>query len=368
MHDDRALCGPVEMPLALEGDGAREDAAVDLGKGDVHREVARREPALTRPPIFLVAAGEHELKHRAIGAIEGCRLAPGTRARHREPGRIEDDVGCRGGEKLRDQGRRERILEARHKKRKRIEPARRECGDEPVDRKQIGRLHERAVEDESRDGCFRQPMLGHVLERGLRPPRPIEAGMEKRGRLVPRLVKTDELSRVGEKVARVLGPALERVAPQATAGRGLERREARELGIRLVVARKQGERYPALAREGREPLDAIGPISDATQKANDDEPRVPYHALDIEIDREIVGELLEIGEAEHRDGALEPSVGGGEGRKLRIRGGEQHKLARALPEVDRLGAVENAAGCRREKMHQAPSRIRARPLTPTLSP
>ena len=79
------------------------------------------------------------------------------------------------------------------------------------------------------------------------------------------------------------------------------------------------------------------------------------HALDIEVDREVMGELLEAREAERGARARQPRVSGRQGSELGVCGREQHELARALSQIDRLRAVEDAARCRREEVHQAPS-------------
>ncbi len=85
---DRAVADEVGFGLGvaaerlLERDGARQDAAVDLGQGDVHRQVAGAEAARAVAPRRLVAAGKHDLQHRAIGlqrVMSACCRRPKSR-------------------------------------------------------------------------------------------------------------------------------------------------------------------------------------------------------------------------------------------------------------------------------------------------
>ena len=96
--EDRALGGGVAAELALEGDGAGEDAAVDLGEGDVHRDVAGAEAALALGPGGLGAAGEDELQDRDAGGVERGGGAGGAGGADGEAGGVEDDVGRGRGE------------------------------------------------------------------------------------------------------------------------------------------------------------------------------------------------------------------------------------------------------------------------------
>ena len=76
--EDRAFGRGVVAELALEGDGAGEDAAVDLGEGDVHRDVAGAEAALALgqaasvpPAKTTCSTGDAGGVERSGGAVGG---------------------------------------------------------------------------------------------------------------------------------------------------------------------------------------------------------------------------------------------------------------------------------------------------------
>jgi translation initiation factor 6 (eIF-6) len=68
----------------------------------------------------------------------------------------------------------------------------------------------------------------------------------------------------------------------------------------MIVAGQAGECDPAGAAAGGDLLQAVGPIAPAAQQADEDEAGVRYDTLDIEVYRERVAELQEVGEAQAR--------------------------------------------------------------------
>ena len=75
---------------------------------------------------------------------------------------------------------------------------------------------------------------------------------------------------------------------------------SRELGIRPVVARQQGQLYAAFARQRRQAIDAVRPIAAPAEDPRDDQLGMTSHLVDVEIDRIVVAEPQEVGEAEAR--------------------------------------------------------------------
>ncbi len=98
MADQRTFGAGIEARLLLEGDGAGKQAAVDLGQGDIHRQVARRQAPAALDPGFAGGGGEDELQHRCVGAGQRPAAIARARRRGREPCRIEDRVGFRFGQ------------------------------------------------------------------------------------------------------------------------------------------------------------------------------------------------------------------------------------------------------------------------------
>ena len=70
----------------------------------------------------------------------------------------------------------------------------------------------------------------------------------------------------------------------------------------------------------------------------------------VAVDREVVAELHQVGEAERRRAIAESGLRLGEAGELGIGGREQHDIPRRLAEVDGVGAVLDGAGLRREQV------------------
>ena len=121
---DRAIADEIGLGLGiaaiwkssgrcLERHGARQDAAVDLGQGDIHRQVARAQTPRAGAPCLFVAAREHHLQDRAVDAQRVGAAGGGDG----KTGRVEDDGRRMSGEQLRQQGRCLGILQAVHENR-----------------------------------------------------------------------------------------------------------------------------------------------------------------------------------------------------------------------------------------------------------
>src|SRR3546814_1306241 len=88
---------------------------------------------------------------------------------------------------------------------------------------------------------------------------------------------------IEQEVARVVGPALDAVAPEAKGGLFLQRRIGRQCRVRLLVAGQHGELDAPLAAGGVELLDAVGPVALATQETRHHQLRGGDHLLDVEV-------------------------------------------------------------------------------------
>ena len=91
--------------------------------------------------------------------------------------------------------------------------------------------------------------------------------------------------------------------------------------------------------------------------ADDDQARTGDCGVQPIIDRQIVAEIHEVGEAEARRAGAEGGVGARQAGQFRIGGGSENDVARALAEIDRLAAIGDAARLCRQQMHApAPQR------------
>ena len=351
--DDRALGALVEPGLRLERHRAGEDPPVHLGERDVHRDVARGEPLGPALPVLLAPPREHHLEHRPAARVEGGRAPLGrARRRDREPGRVQHEAHPRVREHGGDEVRGDRVLEARHVERERVHPARAKGVHESVDGGEVRRLDVRAVEDDGGGGSALDPPGGHLVEAARPALRVVEPGPGERRGLAPLGRVPDEVGREGEEVPGVRGPAVHAVLPKPMGALGRNRAEGGKLGVRLVVARKEGEGdRPGPARLD-ELLHPVGPVAGAPQHPGDDEPRARDHRLDVEVHRHRVGELHEVREAERREVVAEAGPRPREARELGVRGGEEDDVAPGLAQVDRLRLVDRRTRLRAQQVHR----------------
>ncbi len=203
---------------ALERHGAGEDAPVHFRQGHVHGDVAGAKAEGPRFPAFPVAAGKHGLQHRRPRLVQRPRRAPAAelvRAR-RGDGKargVQDDRGRRVGEKPFQRRRRDRVLQAFHVDRQSVEPGPAQGFDQGIDRVQIARLQQRAVEHQPSHGGIVHPMAAQCLQIGHRLTGPIKPTSHKRLRLQPVIFAADQRRGIIQEPPRVGGPALHQILP-----------------------------------------------------------------------------------------------------------------------------------------------------------
>ena len=209
----------------------------------------------------------------------------------------------------------------------------------------------RTVEDDGGGGGVRDPFPGELFEAAHSRARTVDPGARQGSGLAPLGRATDEIRREGEQVARVGGTRVHAVLPQAVGGLGRHAAERHELGVGLIVAGQEGERDRRGIAGRDELLDAVGPVAAAPEHAGDDELRLRDHRFDIGVHRHRVGEVHEVREPKRGEGIIEVPLRRGEARELGIRGGEEHDVAGALPEIDRLGLVDRRPRLRLQEVH-----------------
>ncbi len=348
--DDLGLGPLVEALRALEGDGAGEDPAIDLGERHVHRQIAGREAACALAPGGLAAARKHQLQDRAARLVERRRAAL-TGAGDGKAGRVQDHRGRRLGEQLAHQWRRNRVLQAGGEDRQRIETGAIERFDQGVDRREIARLNQGAVEHQGGRGSAGLPASLQIVEGRTADARPVQPGAEQRRGLVPWLLAAEQTRRIGQKLRGVIEAAMDAVLPEAMAGLGRQSGPGGKLGVRLIVARQRGEQASACATRRRHLLEAIGPVAAAAQEAEHDQLRPGDHPLDIEVDRERMAELEQIGEAEAGRALRPAGFGRREAGELGIGRRQDDDVAWRLAEIDRLACGLGRDRLRAEEVH-----------------
>ena len=337
--------------LRLEGDGAGQQAAVEFRQDDVHGEIGRRQPARRCGPGLLRTARQHDLKHRHVGTIEHCRVVG---AHRRESRGVEDDRRLARCDQPRESGLDGGILEAADRYSDGGEALGVERFHQSGDRRDVGRHQVGAIED---DECGRPCILRRAQHRD----RP------HRYRRRPDGVALQQAAGKAQRLAQVLGAALaeELVEPgQRLSGQGRDRGKPR---IGAVVARQGGEEQPLVARHVADALEAVAPIVEPAQAAHDHQLGAGHDAVDIEVDRHRMLELLQAGEPQRRQrlGILLPRRS--QCRQIAVGKGQHDDIGRRLAKVDGdIGLVEGRK-LGRQNVH-GPSRAAPRGWRPCRSP
>src|SRR5712691_4784151 len=131
-------------------------------------------------------------------------------------------------------------------------------------------------------------------------------------------------------------------------------RSFREPRIVAILARQHGEHDPTLARERRQPLDAVAPPVETAEQANEDHLGMGGDAIDPEVDRHRVAQIPQRREPQARQRVALECPGSGEGGKIAVREGQDDHVARRLAEIDRLDGLVERRGGGREQMHRSP--------------
>ncbi len=197
-------------------------------------------PRVLGAPRFFVAAGEHDLQDRAIGAQ---RIAA-ARRRQRKPGRVQDHRGRMRREHVGEQRGGLGILEAADENRQRPQP-RAPPAPAPAHRPapccrtarapgrtRSGRPRPRPATRRDLGEARRSRAPASTARRAAAAPaRPIRFS---RGR--------DQARRIAQKIVGIARPAFRQIAPQPAARSGRHGRETGQFGVGLVVAGQQRER------------------------------------------------------------------------------------------------------------------------------
>ena len=297
----RGLGERVARRLLLEGDGAGEDAPVDLGHHHMHGEIADRKPLVGIAPAFLRRRGEDHLQHRRARGVERRGTVRLAGLGDGEGGGVEDDGRRRPGKERGKDGGGFGLLQRGDEDGQRVDALGFQGLAQRLDRLGRSPLHQGPVEDDGGNGRGRiGPGRLQVGERRTGPARHEQAGARQGARRIGLGCAVEEMAGVAQQVCKVLRPALGEIAPEPL---GLLQRHRRAGGKRCVpavVARQDGEMQPLAARHLGQPVDAIGPVLGAAEQADDDQPRAGNGRLGIHVDRIGMRQRHQVGEAQRR--------------------------------------------------------------------
>ena len=139
----------IGLALALEGNRAGKDAAVQFGQHDMHGEVGGRQATLVVLPDVAAGGGDDDLEHRHAGAVEqGFDAGFGAGG---ESGRGDDGGGFQRGERGLHERQRCRVFQAGDEDRDRAHAALPQRFEKGIDGRDIGGEQHRAIEQDGHD-------------------------------------------------------------------------------------------------------------------------------------------------------------------------------------------------------------------------
>ena len=331
MDETREIERLAALTFRLAGDRRGDETPVHLRQDDVHRQIGGGEPARVCTPLRLARPGEDRLQHDRVGRVEnaGRRLAA-TRERRR----VDDDVRPFRGDRIAQDGRGLRVLQAGGVERGDLDAARGERVGERDDRRTIAGEHIRAIKrDEGVAARVRHGAAGGDVTPGRwqRTRR-----HRRRGTPEPRL---DPAEQRGD----VAAAAVLEVAPQSTERVDRQGRDGIEPRVLPIVARHNRELEFLNARQTSQLLDAIAPIIEAAEKAHQHEPRPGERAFGVKIDR--IG-MRQPPQASESEGKWAVAVLGrrGDGAEIAVGKGQDDDVAGRLSQIDRaVGDLERTA-------------------------
>ncbi len=292
-------CGGLVAPRrCFERDRAGDDAAIDLGQGHVHGDIARAEAAACRarqaasaPPAKITCStGQSDAAKGE--SWRRCRVGDG------EAGGVEHHVGRHGAAAARTTvAAASGSLRLATKIGSTFEAARAERGDESVDGCRVARLHQGAIDRRAPPGAGRR-----------RGARATSSSVDvRRDRARPAAAAPARASRSRGRSASaakrrncsaLATPPWTRILPQPMGGFGRARSSAWP-DRRRADRRRAGTRPECCARGRRRSPARRHRSNSRARRAGAPRPAaLGDHLLDIEIDRERVAQAHQIGEAQ----------------------------------------------------------------------
>ena len=225
----------------------------------MHRQVSRAKALFAVAPAGLVVLGADGLNYRDIAPKRP--QVRGFGARLSETGGIENDCGLNLIQPVLHHCQATRLLETGHGNRQGIETCGLHALAEHIDKRGIGRLQMRAIEQQRRHRIPGLPVSLPVTELRAGMRRMINRGTGQGLRLVPPIVAAQPLG--GQATIELQGivqPALAQKMPQTLTLAGRHRAQCAELRVGTVIARHQNQ-GDATFGQLHQALDAVAPVT-----------------------------------------------------------------------------------------------------------
>ena len=352
----------VKARLLLERNGGGENASVNLGERDIHRQLARRQTGRRRQPLRARNARKRNLKLRrrsrenTRGAVTVAVAETLVARTHKRKTRRVHYQIRRQGKVVKNSARR-RITQTLHENRKRINADSLKRAHKSVNRRRLARQIKRAVKKNDRHRAVLAPARAHLGKSDRAASGQIRRRRQNRTRRLPLGGASDMRGGVEEKVSVILGAALIAIRQKLRALSTGKRGKRRHLFVIALVAGQQRKRHPARGTRRHKRVNAVRPVTAAAEQTQHDQTR---------LGRRKVGETAGGRGVRHLQGVRKPQAKRlrrqqrqqlaprrRHQRQLRVRGGKKKNIARRARRVRPVRVVMpmRVIGDARKKMH-----------------
>ena len=140
-------------------------------------------------------------------------------------------------------------------------------------------------------------MCFDIAERGVFHAGPVQPGFQQRFCRDRCFTLTQKMGAGTQKALHVPGAAFIQIAPQPVRLFKGKCRMRYQSGIRPGISRQHREKNVFVPRQSRDLLQSVGPVGGAAEQPQDDETGSAKRLFEIEIDRVIMAQRHEVGEA-----------------------------------------------------------------------
>ena len=315
----------------------------------MHRKIGGAEPACALAPRRAPGRGADDLQHRNVAGIERRRIALAAACRE---GRHGDDEGWpQPRQGVAQEGGCIAIFQARDNQRRGRKPARGKRRAQRIDRRGVGGKQQRAIEDDRDDRFAGLQCGGEAVEIDCALSGQIAGMARYASRRGAFQLSAGVAGEPPQQAAQIFAAAFAEILQQRVELISGQGRSGDKPRVVAILARQDGECDAALARQRREPFDAVFPPVEPAEQPHDDNLRVRADALDPQIDRHGMAQVAQMREPHARQRGAFGLPCGREPGEVAVGERQNRDLAGRLAEIDRFDDVVERGCGRGQEMH-----------------
>ena len=161
------------------------------------------------------------------------------------------------------------------------------------------------------------------------------------------------MRRQAQRIAEIAGAAFTEILIEQRQHIAIDSRKIFKARIGPVIARQRDEERAGAAAGLREAFKSVTPVVEAAEAAHDDDAAAGDDAVDVEVDRHRMLQLLQVAEAQRRQRGAVLFPRGRERGQIAVGKRQHHHLGRRLPKIDGGLDFIEACGFGRKEVHGA---------------